>query len=115
MRRKVSVFMLITNSDLVFISNLKFVWYDSHILRYFTDFIVESGYDPKLFLGVTSKNCLFRGYSKSNLTIFDFEIQEKEFVRLKVSNERCLTKEQVSASRSFVSDGGRVHYIKVWN
>ena len=72
--------MSITNSDLVFISNLKFVLYDSQLILYITDYIVESGYDPKFFLGVTSKKCFFEDIAESNQSIFDFYIQERKIL-----------------------------------
>ena len=65
------------------------------------------------FLELLQRIAFFEDIAESNLSIFDFDIQEKEFVRMQVSNEPYLTKELVSAARNFVSDGGRIHYIKV--
>ena len=62
---------------------------DSHIFRYFKDFIVGSGYDPKLFLGGNSKNCLFRGYSWIQLIHNLLWHSRKENVRKTNSNNYC--------------------------
>ena len=54
---------------------------DSHITRYFTDFRSKSGYDPKNFRGVSVEDLPFLvEIVQGNTFIYDFDIQEGEYV-----------------------------------
>ena len=54
---------------------------DSHTSRYFTDFISKSGNDPKNFRGVSVEDLpVVEGIVQRNIFIYDFDIQEGEYV-----------------------------------
>ena len=54
---------------------------DSHTSRYFTDFISKSGYDPKSFRGVSIEDLpVVEEIVQGNIFIYDFDIQEGEYV-----------------------------------
>ena len=54
---------------------------DSHTSRYFTDFISKSGYDPKNFRGVSVEDLpVVEEIVQRNIFIYDFDIQEGEYV-----------------------------------
>ena len=54
---------------------------DAHTSQLFTEFISESGYDPKNFHGVSIENLsLVEGKVERNIFIYDFDIQEGEYV-----------------------------------
>ena len=56
---------------------------DSHTSRYFTDFISKSGYDPKNFRGVSVEDLpVVEETVQRNIFIYDFDIQEGEYVEL---------------------------------
>ena len=61
---------------MVIVSNL-----DAHTSMLFTEFISKSGYDPKNFRGVSIDNLpLVEGIVERNIFIYDFDIQEGEYV-----------------------------------
>ena len=54
---------------------------DSHTSRYFTDFISKPGYDPKNFRGVSVEDLpVVEEIVQRNIFIYDFDIQEGEYV-----------------------------------
>ena len=54
---------------------------DAHTSQLFTEFISKSGYDPKNFLGVAIDDLpLVEEIVERNIFIYDFDIQEGEFV-----------------------------------
>ena len=54
---------------------------DSHTSRYFTEFIPKSGYDPKNFRGVSVEDLpVVEEIVQRNIFIYDFDIQEGEYV-----------------------------------
>ena len=54
---------------------------DSHTSRYFTDFILKFGYDPKSFRGVSVEDLpVVEEIVQRNIFIYDFDIQEGEYV-----------------------------------
>ena len=54
---------------------------DSHVSRYFTDFISKSGYEPKIFRGVSVEDLpVVEEIVQRNIFIYDFDIQEGEYV-----------------------------------
>ena len=54
---------------------------DSHTSRYFTDFISKSGYHPKNFRGVSVEDLpVVEEIVQRNIFIYDFDIQEGEYV-----------------------------------
>ena len=53
---------------------------DSHISRYFTEFISKSGYDLKIFCGVPVEDLLVEEIVRRNVFIYDFDIPEGEYV-----------------------------------
>ena len=54
---------------------------DTHTSRYFTKFITKSGYDPKNFRGVSVKDLpVVEEIIERNIFIYDFDIQEGEYV-----------------------------------
>ena len=54
---------------------------DSHTSRYLTDFISKSGYDPKNFRGVSVEDLpVVEEIVQRNIFIYDFDIQEGEYV-----------------------------------
>ena len=54
---------------------------DSHTSRYFTEFVSKSGYDPKSFLGVSVEDLpVVEEIVQRNIFIYDFDIQEGEYV-----------------------------------
>ena len=55
---------------------------DAHTSQLFTEFISESGYDQKNFHGVSIDDLsLVEGKVERNIFIYDFDIQEEEYVR----------------------------------
>ena len=55
---------------------------DSRTSRYFTEFITKSGQDPKNFRGVSIEDLpVIAEIEQKNIFIYDFDIQECEFVR----------------------------------
>ena len=55
---------------------------DSHTFRYFTEFISKSVYDPKNFRGVSVEDLpVVEEIVQRNIFIYDFVIQEVEYVR----------------------------------
>ena len=54
---------------------------DAHTFQLFTEFISKSGYDPKNFCGVAIDDLsLVEGIVERNIFIYDFDIQEGEYV-----------------------------------
>ena len=54
---------------------------DAHTSQLFTEFISKSGHDPKNFLGVAIDDLsLVEGIVERNIFIYDFDIQEGEYV-----------------------------------
>ena len=54
---------------------------DSHTSRYFTEFISKSSYDPKNFRGVSVEDLpVVEEIVQRNIFIYDFDIQEGEYV-----------------------------------
>ena len=54
---------------------------DAHTSQLFTEFISKSGYNPKNFLGVASDDLpLVEEIVERNIFIYDFDIQEGEYV-----------------------------------
>ena len=54
---------------------------DTHDSRYFTEFITKSGYDPKNFRGVSVEDLpVVEEIIGRNIFIYDFDIQEGEYV-----------------------------------
>ena len=54
---------------------------DSHTLRYFTDFISKSGYDPQSFRGVSVEDLpVVEEIGQRNIFIYNFDIQEGEYI-----------------------------------
>ena len=54
---------------------------DTHASRYFTEFITKSGYDPKNFRGVSVEDLpVVEKIIERNIFIYDFDIQEGEYV-----------------------------------
>ena len=54
---------------------------NAHTSQLFTEFIAKSGYDPKNFRGVAIDELpLVEGIVERNVFIYDFDIQEGEYV-----------------------------------
>ena len=54
---------------------------DSHTSGYFTDFVAKSGYDPKMFPGVSDEDLpVVEEIVQRNIFIYDFDIQERDYV-----------------------------------
>ena len=54
---------------------------DSHTSRYFTEFISKSGYNPKLFPGVSVEDLpVVEEIVQRNIFIYDFDIQEGAYL-----------------------------------
>ena len=54
---------------------------DSHTSRYCTEFVSKSGYDPKSFRGVSAEDLpAVEEIVQRNIFIYDFDIQEVEYV-----------------------------------